>query len=88
MIIWGLVVLFFTAMGMMIFGQIKSFRGFGSTFSNMLQVALGTYDLTDFGEIGDKAYQGTIFTLVLLILSVLLLTNYVVAIMMDKYANL
>ena len=54
----------------------------------MLQVALGTYDLTDFSKIGDKAYQGTIFTLVLLILSVLLLTNYVVAIMMDKYANL
>ena len=54
----------------------------------MLQVALGTYDLTDFQEIGDKAYQGTVFTLIFLIISGLLLTNYVVAIMMDKYANL
>jgi len=87
-LIWLGVVLFFSTLGQIWFGQLKQFRTISGSFETLLYSVFGAFDKTWFDALGDRRVYGIYFLMVYLVTNVLLLTNYVVAIMTDKYAVL
>jgi hypothetical protein len=87
-LIWLGVVLFFSTLGQIWFGQLKQFRTISGSFETLLYSVFGAFDKAWFDALGDRRVYGIYFLMVYLVTNVLLLTNYVVAIMTDKYAVL
>lgn len=87
-LIWLGVVLFFSTLGQIWFGQLMQFRTISASFETLLYSVFGAFDKTWFETLGNRRVYGIYFLMVYLVTNVLLLTNYVVAIMTDKYAML
>ena len=87
-VIWVCVLIMFTSFAMMIFGMLPAYATFGTAFTKLLETGVGTYDLSIYEPLEFNRMYGVAFTLVAVILSVILLSNYVIAVMMDTYAKL
>lgn len=82
------VILLFSTLAQIWFGQILKFRTIQASIETMMYAALGFYDTAWFDDIGKTRIFGIIFLMVYLVVNVLLLMNYVIAIMTDRYTAL
>ena len=88
MVMWILVVLFFSTLAQIWFGALLEFRTKLQSFETLQYSVFGYFDYTCFNKLGPNRNYGVWFMMVYLVTNVLLLTNYVVAIMTDRYAAL
>lgn len=82
------VVLFFSTLGQIWFGKLPEFRTKAMSFETLLYAVFGAFTPSMFDNLGDSRAFGIYFLMFYLVTNVLLLTNYVVAIMTDRYAAL
>lgn len=85
MSIWVLIIMAFTCVSMLLFGKLTNFQTLGGTFVYWFQSALGAWNFGVFEE--DIAYYqlGVIYTILFLLLNVILLLNFVIAILGSTY---
>ena len=86
-VLWLCLVLFFATLAQLWFGKLEAFSTKSESFTNMLFAALGSYDPKWFEKLKYPAL-GIYFLVFYLVVNILLLTNYVIAIMTDRYTAL
>ena len=82
------VTLAFSTLAQIWFGRLMVFRTISSSLETMTYAGLGYYDTAWFDDMGERRVYGIYFLMGYLVVNVLLLMNYVVAIMTDRYAAL
>ena len=99
LVIWALLILMFACMAILAFSNIDKFQSFETTMIFFIEAALGKYDLSIFEvspvneteEAIDRAnflsQFGIYFMLVYLLINIILMLNFVIAIMNNSYAE-
>jgi hypothetical protein len=83
-----MIVVFFSMNALMLFGKMIDFRTFSKALLQVLNASLGSYNSDIFEANPELRVIGNTFFNAYMIINVLLLTNYVVAVMTDRYAAL
>lgn len=83
-VIFGIVLIMFTIMGMIVFGRnIEDYSSFDGAFNQLFLLLLGDFD---YGEIRDQGGQsGVVFFYVFVLFSTFILLNFFLAIVMSAY---
>lgn len=91
-VIWGIVVIMFTTVGIVGFQEIVVLSTFETAIVYWVQAGIGSYDISIFNGIGleetapNRRLFGIFMILLFVILNVLILLNVVIAMMADTYA--
>jgi hypothetical protein len=78
----------FTCIGILLFGKLKEFSNLYNVGLLIFDFSMGNWDLMIFKPLGDKAWVGESFTVVLLIINGIMLLNLIIAIMANTYEDL
>lgn len=92
-VIWVIVLVMFTAVGILGFQEVVAIKTFGDGFIFWIQAALGDWDISVFDVYDEselnqpvKHKMGIYFTLIYVFINILVLLNVVIAMMADTYA--
>jgi hypothetical protein len=85
-----MIMLFCSVLALIFFGKMEEFRTWQKALFQVLNASLGSYNSDQFEKDASKEFKtmGNTFFIAYLILNLLLLTNYVVAVMTDRYVAL
>ena len=88
-LVWISVIIYFATISQLLWGKDPHFRTFNTSFTHMLYTAFSGYDPGWFSALEmSKQVWAVYYMQLFLVINVLLLMNYVVAIMTDRYAAL
>eukprot|EP00347_Sterkiella_histriomuscorum_P019940 403339718 len=87
-IIWGINLIFFTFLGMLLFSEIELFKSFQNTLIMLIQSSLGQWDLTMYDDLSFGEIFGKIYHLVFLIVNLVMLLNLMIAILSTTFTNM
>jgi hypothetical protein len=79
----------FSAVGVLIFGEISEYNNLTSATIMIFQTSMGMWDLTMYDVLEEKRrYVGILFHVLLICVNLLLLLNLLIALMQDTYGEM
>ena len=84
-VIWGIQLLFFTCVGILLFGQVPEYESFQDTFIMLYETAIGDWDLKMYEQLATGKYVGVLFHVIVLMMNLVLLLNLIIAILSNTY---
>ena len=86
--LFTILMVFFAVIGHMLYYDLDEFESFPQSFTTMYQAALGDFDFSIFDGRYFDDYVGRIYMCIYLLISAILLLNFLIAIMSDTFTRL
>ncbi|CDW90047.1 wd-40 repeat protein [Stylonychia lemnae] len=87
-VIWLVNLVFFSCMGMLLFGEIEVYDQFQDTIIMFIQSALGSWDMTIYDNLLIGPYFGKVYHIIFLVFNMVLLLNLMIAILSTTFSIL
>jgi hypothetical protein len=88
LVVEGSITIFFATLAQIWFGQLKQFRTISASLETIIYASFDYYDTSTLDDLGEQRIYAILFYMTYLVLNILLLKNYVIAIMTDRYGEL
>ena len=93
-IIWFFLIFMFVSVAALIFGEVHDFHNLSFIIYNYIESSLGNWDLTIYDDTTEYdeplvflKHIGRIYHLIFLVVNLVLMLNFIIAILSDTYAN-
>jgi hypothetical protein len=84
-VLWIIQLFIFACIGYLIFGELNEYRDLPNTLILLLQASLGQWDFEIYDDLTISSSWGIIFIVVVIIINLIMLLNFVVAILAETY---
>ena len=93
-IIWFFVIFMFVCVAALIFGEVHDFHNLSFIMYNYIESSLGNWDLSVYDDTTEYdeplvflKHAGRIYHIMFLVVNLVLMLNFIIAILSDTYAN-